>query len=182
MTGQRYIAFLRAINVGGRVVKMVTLKAIFEKMGFSEVATFIASGNVIFTAKALDGSTLEMSIERALQKALGYPVTTFLRTTDELAAVAARDPFGKPIPDNGRLFVGFLRDAPPAVARKRVAALGTATDDFQVHGRELYWLCATPSMQSIVSGATLEKLLGAPATLRNVNTVRRLVARYPPAP
>jgi uncharacterized protein (DUF1697 family) len=62
-----------------------------------------------------------------------------------------------------------------------VAALGTATDAFRVHGRELYWLCASPSMQSIASGATLEKTLGGPATLRNINTVRRLVARYPPA-
>jgi uncharacterized protein (DUF1697 family) len=182
MTGPRYIAFLRAVNVGGRTVKMVRLKVLFEKMGFGDVATFIASGNVIFTSTAKDPARLEAFIERSLQDALGYSVTTFLRTSEELAAVAARDPFGLPILPGGRLFIGFLRAAPPAAAKKKVAALGTATDAFCVHGRELYWLCATPSMQSIVSGATLEKTLGGPATLRNVNTVRRLVALYPSAP
>jgi uncharacterized protein (DUF1697 family) len=160
---------------------MATLQALFAEMGFDEVATFIASGNIIFNSTATDRSRLEASIERALGESLGYSVTTFLRTTDELAAVAARDPFGKPVPPGGRLFVGFLRQAQPPAARRKVAALGTATDAFRVHGRELYWLCASPSMQSIASGATLEKTLGGPATLRNINTVRRLVARYPPA-
>ncbi len=180
MKKRRYVAFLRAINVGGRVVKMTRLKQIFEHLKLAEVETFIASGNVIFTAPA-DPARLEAQIEKGLQSALGYPVVTFLRSTEEIAAVAQRDPFGTPMPPGGRIFVAFLRDPPPASVRKKVAALATSTDTFAVDGRELYWRCAVPSMQSIISGATLERVLGQPATLRNVNTVRRLAAKYPSA-
>jgi uncharacterized protein (DUF1697 family) len=174
----RHVAFLRAVNVGGRVVKMATLKQIFENLKLTEVETFIASGNVIFTSAAAAGR-LEPLIEKGLQKALGYAVMTFLRTTEEIAAVAAHDPFGTPLPPGGRLYVGFLRHPPSASARERIMALTTPKDAFAVQGRELYWLCAVPSMESIISGTTLEKVLGQPATLRNVNTVRRLAAKYP---
>jgi len=177
---RRYVAFLRAINVGGRVVKMARLKQIFEHLKLAEVETFIASGNVIFTSPA-DPARLEAQIETGLQRVLGYPVVTFLRSTEEIAKVAERDPFGTPVPSGGRIYVAFLRDPPPASVRKTVLALATPTDTFAVDGRELYWLCAVPSLQSIISGATLEKVLGQPATLRNVNTVRRLAAKYPSA-
>jgi uncharacterized protein (DUF1697 family) len=175
----RYVAFLRAINVGGRVVKMTALKSIFEAMKFDEVETFIASGNVIFTSK-IAAPKLETQIEKGLEKALGYPVTTFLRTVNEISAIAERNPFGGPIPPGGRVYVAFLRNHPGSAVRQKVAVLSTPSDEFTVHGRELYWLCTVPSLKSIMSGATLEKVLGQPATLRNVNTVRRLAAKYAP--
>ena len=180
MTGapRRYVAFLRAINVGGRVVKMAELKRMFETLKLAEVETFIASGNVIF-ASSEDAARLETRIEKALEKALGYPVVTFLRTTREIAAIAERDPLGTPLPPGGRIYVALLRDRPSPPTRRKVTELTTPTDTFAVIGRELYWLCATPSMASIISGATLEKAVGQPATLRNMNTIRRLAAKYP---
>ncbi len=180
MTSRRYVAFLRAVNVGGRVVKMTALKRIFEGLKLTEVETFIASGNVIFSSAA-EAARLEEVIEAGLRKALGYEVVTFLRTTKEVAAVAERDPFGVPVPPGGRIYVGFLRDRPSAADKRKIAELATPTDTLAVEGREIYWLCTTTSMESIISGATLEKALGQPATLRNVNTVRRLAAKYPAA-
>jgi uncharacterized protein (DUF1697 family) len=174
----RYVAFLRAINVGGRVVKMAALKKIFEGMKLAEIETFIASGNVIFTSDAGAGR-LEALIEQGLQKALGYPVVTFLRTTEQVAAAAKHDPFGAPMPPGGRIYVGFLRDAPSPSALRKLKELTTPTDTFAVLGRELYWMCATPSVESVISGTVLEKVLGQAVTLRNVNTVRRLAAKYP---
>ena len=175
----RYVAFLRAINVGGRVVKMTALKKLFEGLKLAEVETFIASGNVVFSSAA-EAAKLEALIERGLQKALGYEVTTFLRTTAEIAAIARRDPFGVPLPPGARVYVAFLRDKPPAGAKRTVAELATATDTLAVEGREIHWLCATLSTESLISGATLEKTLGQPATLRNINTVRRLAEKYCP--
>ncbi|MBK7317116.1 MAG: DUF1697 domain-containing protein [Anaerolineales bacterium] len=67
----RYFTFLRAINVGGHTVKMDVLRQLFESLGFSNVETFIASGNVIFEAKTADGKSLEKKIEKALKEALG---------------------------------------------------------------------------------------------------------------
>ena len=71
----QYFAFLRAINVGGRVVKMDRLRQIFESLGFSGVETFIASGNVVFETSSNNVKTLERKIENALREALGYEVT-----------------------------------------------------------------------------------------------------------
>jgi uncharacterized protein (DUF1697 family) len=179
---QRYVAFLRAINVGGHVVKMDRLRALFAELGLAKVETFIASGNVIFEAPAGDAGAIETRIEEHLGKALGYAVGTFIRSTDEVAAAALHQPFPALIsePDSAPLYVGFLRSAPADEARQRVLALGTETDAFQLHGRELYWLSRTGIGKSPISGAKLEKALGMPTTLRNVTTVRNLAARYPP--
>ncbi len=89
----RYIAFLRAINVGGHTVKMDALRQHFESLGFTGVETFIASGNVVFETESTDAQALERQIEGALHAALGYEVATFIRTTAELAAVAQYEPF-----------------------------------------------------------------------------------------
>ena len=89
----RYIAFLRAINVGGHTVKMDVLRQQFEALGFANVETFIASGNVIFETTAKNTRTLEKKIEQQLRAALGYEVATFIRTEAELAAIAQYQPF-----------------------------------------------------------------------------------------
>ncbi|MDO8754830.1 MAG: DUF1697 domain-containing protein, partial [Anaerolineales bacterium] len=81
----KHIAFLRAINVGGHNVKMGHLRQLIESLGFSNVETFIASGNVIFEATAGNTKNLKKKIETCLHEALGYEVATFIRTDAELA-------------------------------------------------------------------------------------------------
>src|SRR6476620_4469524 len=76
----RLIAFLRAINVGGHTVKMEVLRRLFEELGFENVETFIASGNVIFDAPDDDQGALEKQIEGQLRTSLGYEVATFVRS------------------------------------------------------------------------------------------------------
>src|SRR5262249_10137534 len=80
----RYVALLRAINVGGHVVKMTHLRDLFQQMGFAKVETFIASGNVFFDSESADPDALEKQIESALEQALGYSVGTFIRTPLEM--------------------------------------------------------------------------------------------------
>ena len=176
----RYVAFLRAINVGGHVVKMARLKELFDSLGFGEVETFIASGNVIFTSPAKSGAVLEGKIEQLLQRELGYEVKTFIRSDRQIADVAEHVPF-PPLADGqeATLYIGFLMTAPERAAIERLLAAQTPIDEFQIAGSELYWRCRGPSSESIFSGAKLEKTLGMPTTLRNVNTVRRLAAKYP---
>lgn len=178
----RYVAFLRAINVGGHVVKMERLRELFESLGLRGVETFIASGNVIFETRATDAAALEARIERHLATSLGYEVATFLRTTEELAAVAAHVPFPEadPIPEGRALWVGFLKSPPGAAPREALMAYRSDSDDFQIRQREFYWLRRTGMSDSAVTGARLERAIGA-ATMRNVTTVRKLSAKYPPA-
>jgi len=173
----RYVAFLRAINVGGHTVKMDELRKLFDSLGLSGVETFIASGNVIFDAPARSTAALEQRIERGLADALGYAVTTFLRTPAELAAIA-----GARAPDDGVLYVGFLKAPPTAEVARRLEAMCTSTDHFRVEGRELYWRLRTKLMESINTGASLERALGQPMTMRNVTTVVRLAEKYASAP
>ena len=175
--GERYVAFLRAINVGGHIVKMDQLRKLFEGMRFANVQTFIASGNVIFETNA-DPEKLERQIEAHLQKNLGYAVSTFLRTTTELQAVAAATPFPpKRRTDESTLYIGFLGSAPASALCERVAGLSNPIDDLAVVGREVHWLCQGKMLDSRINYALLEKTLATPATFRNVNTVNRLVAK-----
>lgn len=177
---QRYIAFLRAINVGKRQVKMDRLRAVFQDAGFADVETFIASGNVIFTAPAQDSGMLEERIEGVLREALGFEVETFLRTPAELDAVARYRPFGAE-GDEHTVYVNFLYEPLPADAVERLTALRTEVDTFHVHGREFYWLARKKVSESLVTGPMMARAIGkVPSTNRNVTTVRKLAAKYPP--
>jgi uncharacterized protein (DUF1697 family) len=178
------VAFLRAVNVGGRTVKMDVLRRAFEAMGMANVQTVIASGNVVFETRSRAGATLEAKVEAALEKTLGYEVATFIRTMPELEAVLKRDPFrptgggtGK-AGASGRTYVAFLKSAPPPALVRKIRSFETAIDAFHVQGRELYWRCLAKTMDSDFSGAVLEKTLSAPATLRNTNTIERIVTKY----
>jgi uncharacterized protein (DUF1697 family) len=168
--------------VGGHVVKMDTLKQVFEALGLENVATFIASGNVYFQTAARALPALENKIERRLREALGYDVTTFIRPTAALPKIVAHQPFPAALGAGGAtLSIGFLKEAPATAVRGRVTRLSTAADRLHFHQQELYWLRRGGVSESPFSGAILEKTLGMPLTLRNVNTVRRLAAKYPPA-
>ncbi|HEX5438314.1 MAG TPA: DUF1697 domain-containing protein [Gemmatimonadaceae bacterium] len=177
----RYIAFLRAINVGGHTVTMQELRALFEALGFSRVETFIASGNVIFESDDEDAAALERGIEAHLRARLGYDVVTFLRTDAEVAAIARYRAFDDALmPSAITLNVAFLH-APLGTKEKRLLAdFQTGIDDFHAHGREMYWLCRTRQSDSTFSNAKFEKALGVRTTFRGVKTVARLAAKYSP--
>jgi uncharacterized protein (DUF1697 family) len=175
----RYIALLRAINVGGHIVKMDRLRALFDELGFSRVETFIASGNVLFNSSSRSGAALERKIEKHLRAKLGYEVATFIRTPGEVQQAAAYEPFSPAVmarPYHG-LYVSFLRAAPTAAARRAVEVLSGPSGDFHIHERELYWLSRVPFGESKGGGASIERIRGMPATMRNITSLRRLAGR-----
>jgi uncharacterized protein (DUF1697 family) len=177
----RYIAFLRAINVGGRVVKMDLLKRLFEELPVSEVETFIASGNVIFESPSKSTAALERAIETQLEKALGYEVATFIRTVEEVGAIAGRQPFAAAAHKSARAFsVGFLAEPLSTEGQKTLMGMKTPIDDFHVHGREVYWLCQKGQSESEFTNVRFEKAANVKATYRGMNTIQRLAAKYPP--
>jgi len=145
------VAFLRAINVGGHTVKMDLLKGFFSELGFTQITTFIASGNVIFDTEWNDFNVLEVQIEDHLKSSLGYNVTTFLRSPAEIQASAIYQPS-------------------PSINMR------TAVDEFHVHQRVVYWLCRIRSSKSAFFGSVFEKTLRVPATFRNMTTVKKVAA------
>ncbi len=177
----RFVAFLRAINVGGHTVKMEDLRALFEALGFSKVETFIASGNVIFDSKARDMAALERRIEAHLQESLGYEVKTFVRSDAEIAAIARYQPFKEALMKSAvALNVAFLAEPLSTQAQQTLLSrFRTEIDDFHVHGREIYWLCRKKQSESEFSNAVLEKALKLRATFRGMNSIAKLAAKYP---
>ncbi len=176
----KLFAFLRAINVGGHVVKMDQLREHFVALGFANVETFIASGNVIFESRSRNPAALQRKVENYLAKSVGYEVATFVRTFAELERINEYPPFSE-IELNAQgntLYVGFIADIPGKAAAQQVEALATDVDDLKLNAREVYWLCRASFSDSKISGALLEKTLGTKITFRNINTIRRLLKKY----
>ena len=157
----KYVAFLRAINVGGHTVKMDDLRRLFEAMGFSNVETFIASGNFIFDSTSKSPKALEKKIEGHLRAALGYEVATFIRSMSELAEIAQYKPFADAelnAPGN-TVYIAFVADRPGDAAKQKLRSFTTKFDEFHVNGREVYWLCRKKMSESEFSGAVMLGLL-----------------------
>ena len=174
----RCIAFLRAVNVGGRTVTMDALRTAFESLALARVETFIASGNVIFDSKVRPTAALERRIEAQLQAVFGFEIHTFVRTAREVATIAEHPAFAAADGTSvATQVVGFLRSAPDAAALQTIARMSTDIDQLQVHGRELYWLSRRRQSESTFSNAQFERALQTRTTFRGVSTLRRLVAK-----
>jgi len=176
---QRHAAFLRGMNVGGHRLTNAELRGCFTAMGFDQVATFRASGNVIFTAADEPPTALERRIEAELAGALGYAVPTFIRRAADLRAIAARKPFAQAPLDRaaGKLQVALLAAPPSRAVRSSVLALASDEDRLEVGPRELYWLPRGGIMDSALDMKVLEQLLG-PMTMRTMGTVELIANRY----
>jgi uncharacterized protein (DUF1697 family) len=180
-----YLAFLRGINLGRRRPEMATLRTLFEGLGYTKVATFIASGNVIFTSRTRDSRKLKTQIEAQLEKSLGYRVDTFVRTRMEVATIAAFRPFARADMKNPAhtVHAGFLPAELTPTQRRGLLACRTEVDEFCVEGREFYWLCRIKSHESKVWASPALRALKLPtSSMRNLTTVRKLAALYPPSP
>jgi uncharacterized protein (DUF1697 family) len=176
----RYAAFLRGINLGRRRVTGPELCAPFTSLGFEEVASFLASGNVVFhTPTEEHPEALSEVIENALEEALGFEVTTFLRSDRDLHRIVAHEPFTAAAyrRSSGKLQVLLLPREPDAAARAEVLAHATDEDRLDLTGRELYWLPSGGVSQTALDLAAIERSVG-PGTMRTANTITRLTARF----
>ncbi len=175
---QRYVAFLRGMNLGGRRIKNDELKREFEQLGLGDVSCFRASGNVIFASKEKGEEKLKQRIEAGLGESLGYKVPVFLRSAAELGAVSTQEPFDSALikASKGKLQVAFLSAAPKGKARKQALAIESKEDRLAIEGRELYWLPSGGISESDLDLKTIEAAVG-PWTMRTKGTVDQIAAR-----
>jgi uncharacterized protein (DUF1697 family) len=176
----RYVAFLRAINVGGnRKVPMGDLSVQLAALGLHGIATYINSGNVIFESRGINPAELERRIEVQLQQAFGFDVPTLVRTADELAAVNAADPFGAAADhEDATVYVAFLRTVPDADHVRQLDIYQSDIDTLQVEGRHVFWLRRRDLGESAITLDRLERALGTQATIRNMTTLARMVDKF----
>ena len=163
---------------------MDRLRDLFTALEFSNVATFIASGNVIFERLPWMPGEIERRIEAHLERSLGYEVETFLRTPADLASIVAFRPFAsEDVKAPGHTsYVAFLRDTLDGEDEQKLLSFRTERDDFRVHGRELYWLCRGKITDSMVNWRIVAKAVPMRSTVRNMTMLRKLAALYPPDP
>jgi uncharacterized protein (DUF1697 family) len=175
-----YAAFLRGINLGpNRRIGSGQLSSMFEAMGFRGVNTFRTSGNVVFESDGGAAADLTAKIEKALADALGYEVAVFLRTADEVRAIAEHEPFERRLVEasDGKLQVTMLARKPTARVREAILAQSTDADRLAFHARELYWLPSGPMRDSGLDLRAIDKLLGS-TTMRTKGTIEELVAKF----
>ena len=172
----RYVAFLRGINVGGRVkVGMADLRSMLTGLGYRDVATLLQSGNAVLTAAA-NPDKVAAAIERQLHADTGLTVKCVVRTTSEMQTVLARDPYEGRANDPARYVVAFMDKVP---AKANIASIDPATfepDEFRIIGREAYIWCPGGLRDTKLTAPNFEKKLGVVATARNWNTCQKVLA------
>lgn len=132
------VAFLRAVNVGGRQVSMQKLAELFGDLGFPDAKTVLNSGNVLFSARS-SAKKLEALLEAETENRFGLSTSYFVRTGAEMSALVDANPFPRQARDDpARLVVFFLKDAPPAIeARKLISGYG-GPEIVKLDGRHAY--------------------------------------------
>jgi uncharacterized protein (DUF1697 family) len=173
-----YIALLRGINVSGhKPIKMESLRASFEAMGFGNVQTYVQSGNVIFEAGDSDSARLAEAIGKRILRDFGFVVPVLVKTSAELQRIIRGNPFlRQPGIDDSKLHVTFLSAEAPQSAGRDLASLAVKPEQYHVAGSAIYLYCPNGYGRTKLSNNAIEKKLGVEATTRNWKSVNALLA------
>ncbi len=173
----RYAALLRGVNVGGKMVKMATLKTAMENNGFSNVKTILNSGNVLFDSDDSDQTALRNRLETLYEKTFGFPIGTIIRSKHQLEKLAAADPFsGVLVTPQTRLYITFLGQAPEKDLKKPYASPDGSFKILSVTDTEIVSvLTVSDTIKTPDAMKHIEQHFGKNVTMRNWNTVMRIL-------
>lgn len=172
----RYVALLRAVNVGGhRAVPMARLRELAGELGYGEVATYVQSGNLVLSSSAT-ARAVAAALSAALHREFGFAVDVMVRRRSQLAAIVAADVFGGVADDDAKRAVGFLARPPAAKAINALDPDEFLPERFAVAGSELHLWCPKGLGRSKLAAAPWHRRLGVPLTVRNWRTVTKLLA------
>lgn len=173
----RYGVLIRGINVGGKAkLPMAALRTVLGELGYEDVRTYIQSGNIALDAAKTPDVELAATIEAAIKDRFGLEVPVAVRTHDELQAVVDANPFSDHLDEPAKVGVGFA----PARLSTAVRPVAGSVDEFVIKGREVYVYCPNGFGHSKLPN--LEAKAGPPVTLRNWNTVVKLLSMTQPSP
>ena len=179
-----YVALLRGINVGGnKIVLMDDLKRLFEKLKFTEVRTYIQSGNVVFVSKKAEPSELAKAIKDGIKHEFKFDVEVVVLELSELKKMIARNPFDdEKLKAGGRVYLTLLLRIP---LREKIAEFyemkngaikkTNPADDFEIIEGTVYVLCRNGWSKSPFNSSVTEKILKVETTSRNIETMQKLV-------
>lgn len=176
---KKYIAILRGVNVSGHnIMPMKELKAAMEDAGFSNVATYIQSGNVVFEHSGASEDNHAKGLTELIKSAFGYNVPVLVRTVEYMQQVYAANPFFKREGiDTEKLHITFLGDVP---AQQNIDTANTYSylpDEFIIEGKTVYVYCPNGYGNTKLTNTFFEGKLKVPATTRNLKTVAKLIEK-----
>jgi uncharacterized protein (DUF1697 family) len=174
---QRYFGFLRAVNVGGRQLKMAELAQALTDLGLSEAETFIASGNVVFFADVDDVIGLQQRIDDGLSAHFGFPVEIFLRTRADLSDIVAQVEAATQH-DDVAINVAMVHDGSDETIATALAPWQSASERFDVHRRYFLWLAKVKMSDTAFFKKGYTKKSMPVMTVRSYNTIARMLAKW----
>jgi len=173
----RYAALLRGINVGGnKKIAMAELRVLLTGLGYADVATYLQSGNAVFSSPQQPAEALGSAIEAAIAADLGTGVRVMVRTGAEIAAAIERCPLPGQPQNPARFFVAFLSAEPDPARALEIERLSFEPDQIWVRGSEAFLWCPNGAADTKLTNNLIEKRLGVTATSRNWNTVSKLAS------
>jgi uncharacterized protein (DUF1697 family) len=172
----RFVAFLRAVNVGKRTVAMATARQVLEDLGFDQVSSYVNSGNLLFSARG-GASAHEVAIRTALEDGYGFEITTFVRTAPQVRALVTAEPFGA-IAAGHTHFALLPLTRLTATEKRAVERLSNDHDTVVAHGRDVHWLIRSKSTETTLGPQRWKEALpDNPTTARNMTMLAKLVQR-----
>jgi uncharacterized protein (DUF1697 family) len=174
----QWVAFIRGINVGGnKIIAMQALAEACTALGFREVRTFIASGNVLFVASGSKPEPLARKVERAILATFGHDVTVIVRERPALEALAKASPFGAAHREkDAKLYVAFFSGDPSLRPKLPQAFPDDGMELLGAGERMAFFVCRPVKGKHVVPVLPLEKMFGVPAvTVRNWNTICKML-------
>jgi uncharacterized protein (DUF1697 family) len=171
----RYVALLRSVNVAGHGrIAMDELRASFDALGYTDVTTYIQTGNVLFSTGAKSQAGISSAIEQRLDEDFGGSPAVLLRSVAEFRYVGSSSPYAKAGADPSRHHVTFLADSPSKAALDALRLPPSGRDELVVDGKEVYVHTPDGYANTKYTGTFLERRLGVVSTTRNWNTVTKL--------
>lgn len=174
---QTYIAILRGINVSGhKIIKMAELREQLSSLHFSNLATYIQSGNIVFQSKEEKASILEEKIHLLIKNQYGFDVPVIVRTQQEWKEVVSAFPFNLEEVDTKHIGFIFLKEKPKKFVPSDYEKFKATEDNIVYNGKEIYLHIPGGFGPSKLANNIFEQKLGVSATTRNWNTTLKLLA------
>ena len=174
-----YIAFLRAVNVGKRQLKMADARKVLEANGFGDVESYIQTGNLRVTTPMRSATKVEAEVGRVLSAHAGFDIVAIVRTPAELPAlVRTVDGIPESVAHESSRYVSFCLSAPTAERAEQLHDWDAAGERARVIGKDVLMELGVPFNEVKLTGARIERILGVPGTARNLTVVRALAQKW----
>ncbi|MFI5236626.1 MAG: DUF1697 domain-containing protein [Ignavibacteriales bacterium] len=170
-----FIALLRGINITGhKIIKMADLKSLFEDLRFTNVQTYIQSGNVIFDSKNSDTKSIKTKLVKKIKAEYGFDVEVIIKTNTDLKNVLDNNPFIKKKKDTERLYVTFLSEKPSPANAVKLNEINYSPEEFILDDNNIYLYFPSGYGKAKLNNNFFENKLKVSASTRNLNTISKL--------